>query len=164
MKRLLLIIAFVAVFILGTSGYNENRFGTQVGDNAPALVVSNSIGKTSLDDCRGKYVLLSFWNSNDALSRTGVNSYQTWVNSCKKHSEKIALIAVNLEDDTQLFSSIVKLDNLDSKCQFNVKGDEALKIREDFKIYDNMGTLLIDTDGKILAINPSVQLLNDLLS
>lgn len=151
MKQLVLIIALVITALFTTSAFNEARFGTAPGETLPPLTLSDGSRRVNLADARGEYVLLSFWTSEDAASRELCHRYSVW---SRKNSGKIQHIAVNFDSHRPLFESIVKADGLDQANQFNVSGKAAEKIKKDFKIDGNCGTLLIAPDGTVAAINP----------
>jgi thiol-disulfide isomerase/thioredoxin len=161
MKKTFLIIAFLSVLLLTSSGLNDQRFGVTPGKLAPALALKNENLSVDLNDYRGSYVLLSFWSSSDANSRSLCNSYDAWVKNNDPLCEKVRLLAVNLDENSALFYNIVKADNLNENTQFNVKGKKAAKINSDYHLSAGYGTLLIGPDGRIIAANPSPALLTE---
>ena len=50
-------------------GKNTPTEGLTIGDKAPTFTICGEKQLIDLKDLRGKYVLLSFWASYDALSR-----------------------------------------------------------------------------------------------
>lgn len=154
MKQIFLMIVLVAFGLTATSAYNEDRFGTAPGDLAAPVELKNQRSQTSLSDFRGKYVLLSFWSSEDAASRTLCKRYDAW----QKSAERPATVhlSVNLDSNRALFDAIVSADNLDAASQYNLTGEAAAKVRRDYHLTENLGTLLIDPEGRIAAVNPDI--------
>jgi thiol-disulfide isomerase/thioredoxin len=164
MKKTFLIIAFLSVLLLSMSGFNDQRLGVMPGNVAPMLSLKNDVSNFNLSDYQGKYVLLSFWSSGDAKSRMLCNSYDAWVNSNDPRNEKVKLVGVNFDDNNILFSQIVLADNLNAKTQFNAKGKNAEKINSDYHLAAGYGTLLIGPDGRVVAANPSIDSLAQLVA
>lgn len=109
-----------------------------------------------LSDFRGDYVLLSFWNSQDAPSRVDVNKYAWEVNAiCDSTEVPLKHVGVNFDEDDQMFEHIVRRDRLDSTTQFNVQGQNAEKIQKDYNLNGRYGSILLDPEGKVVAVNPT---------
>lgn len=155
MKKTFLIVAFLSVLFTITSGFNDQRFGSTPGKIAPMISLQNEYSAIDLTQCRGKYVLLSFWSSSDANSRALCNRYDAWVKNNDPLNRKVCLVGINLDENNTLFSQIVSADNLNEKMQFNVKGRNAAKINSDYHLTAGYGTLLIGPDGRIIAANPT---------
>ena len=149
-----MMIVLAAIGIFATSGFNEDRFGTRPGDLAAPVELKNRYVDVRLASCRGQYVLLSFWNSGDAASRVLCNKYAAWQKKLAAGTVRMRHLAVNLDDDSDLFAAIVNADGLDAAAQFNLTGDAAAKVRRDYHLNEALGTLLIDPEGRIAAINP----------
>jgi hypothetical protein len=161
MKKTFWIIAFVSVLFTTIAGFNDNRFGVMPGNIAPTISLQNEFSTVELSQCRGKYVLLSFWSSSDANSRVLCNSYDAWIKSNDPMNNKVCLVGINLDENSSLFSQIVSADNLNKKTQFNVKGKKAAKINTDYHLTAGYGTLLIGPDGRVIAANPSTARLSE---
>jgi len=147
------------------SGFNDQRLGVMPGNVAPMLSLKNDVSNFNLSDYQGKYVLLSFWSSGDAKSRMLCNSYDAWVNSNDPRNEKVKLVGVNFDDNNILFSQISSCRQPTMlKTQFNAKGKNAEKINSDYHLAAGYGTLLIGPDGRVVAANPSIDSLAQLVA
>ncbi len=160
MKRTIFGIVGFFALLLASSAFTERVTAPAVGYMAPALSVSNddSTEETaSLSALRGSYVLLSFWDSSRADSRLAMNQYQHWFDShlSSGSDQKIAMIGVNLDSNTRMFEEIVKRDRLDRANQFNLAGEKASFVVENFQLSDQPKSFLIDPEGRIIAINPT---------
>lgn len=153
MKKTILIAALFIGLLITSSGFNKTSLNTSIGKMAPALssVEIDDAIKKSEDE--GKYVLLSFWSASDGASRLTTNDYDSWLS--KNDSGNIELLAVNFDKSEKLFKEIVKRDGLDDSRQFNVSGNLARHIKDEYHLDDGYGSILIDPDGMIVAHNPS---------
>lgn len=161
MKKSLFIIVLSAFVFLATSGLGSDNPAMDKGAFAPELKVSNSDSELTLSQLRGKCVLLTFWSSADADSRIDNNKYAAWANA--NSSDHLQYVAVNIGDDPELVSAIVKADGLDHKAQYVACGEVAKKIISDFRLAEGFGTVLIGQDGRIRAFNPQKSELSSLL-
>ena len=159
-----MIIALMAVMVFSTSGFNEQRFGTQVGDLAPMLNLSNAEKTTTLSADRGNYVLLTFWSSADAVSRQRCHEYDVWYRSNGNRHHEMSLYGVNLDNSKGLFNEIVKIDKLEAESQFFARDAKSDNIVRDFALANGYKSLLIGRDGRILKVNPTLNDLETLLS
>ncbi len=159
-KTILLAVLFAGVLFCAVS-YSDIHYSTAVGRQAPALSVGSGAQTLSLDDLRGKYVLLNFWKSTDALSRRSANVYTAWRRS---HPEAaMELVSVNFDQNPQLFREIARRDDLDLAGQFSVQGDTARAVAATFGLDKGLGTLLINPEGRIIAHNPTEAQLSELI-
>lgn len=156
MKKNLLMIALFVASLVFTSGFNEEAGASGRGETAAEVRLENGYGSVSLNDYRGKYVLLSFWSSEDAASRMLCANY---ARECAKNGKAVHL-GVNFDEQKALFEAIVDADGLDAKAQYNLTGKSAAKVRHDYRLEGGvLGTLLIDPMGHIAAVNPSSEMI-----
>lgn len=153
MRKIFSIIALPVIMLIASSGYNGAFSTLDPKGIAPMMMLMNDSVTVSLGDLRGHHVLLSFWSSTDARSRVDCNRYSAWMKA--NPSTELRHISVNFDHDKDLFYEIVKRDGLDRNAQFNVQGDQASQIVNDYHLDSGSGTLLIGPDGLIVAKNPS---------
>ena len=154
MKKTILILSLFIGLVITSSGFNKTSLNTSIGKEIPTIVdeeISNAIEQCERD---GKYVLITFWSATDGESRKTTNDYTSWLNSTG--IKKVDLLSVNFDKSERLFQEIVKRDGLNEDMQFNVSGNLAKKIKDDFHLDHGYGTLLIDPSGQIVAHNPSI--------
>lgn len=154
MRRIYFIIALFTVLLLTSSGFNESKFGSAPGKTAAPMVLNRDDVRVSLNDLRGRYVLVSFWSALDAQSRVLCNRYDGWMSRLDNTDRPIHL-SVNLDEDISLWKAIVRADGMDEQAQFNVNGKAAEKIRKDYNLEKACGTILIGPDGRVAAVNPT---------
>lgn len=139
------------VALIASSGYSKSPVGVFPGDIAPEVRIDTD-SAFSLSSTRGRYVLLTFWSSTDANSRQACNHYTSLANEL---GDKLQHVSVNFDTDPQLFNEIVRRDGLGTESQFNVQGEQAARIAQDYHLEGGFGTVLINPDGRIGTINPS---------
>lgn len=160
MKKSIFMIALLAVSLIASSGYTDTVTGTQPGKYAPQLALEQGDDTLSLGQCRGEYVLITFWSSSDAVSRQACNRYSAWM---AKHPESaVRHLAVNFDADRALFEEIVAVDGLDATAQYNVQGNAARRIIRDYRLDGGYGSVLINPDGRIAELDPPLTQLSSL--
>ena len=160
MKKTVFTIALMALLLISTSAYNQEDQGIRKGDNAQSLVIENAEQSFDLAKMKGSYVLLTFWSSTDAQSRIDCNKYVSWKEA--NPASNVKHVSINFDTEKVLFDEIVLRDGLDENAQFNVQGSDAAGIVKDFRLANGFGSMLIDPQGKVVAINPSTSSLTSL--
>lgn len=162
MKKSISYIAFFGVLILMISAYSERVVKAEKGYTAPEIEMVND-GETniSLDKLRGKYVLVNFWDSNSAISRIAAGEYDRFL---KESPSKFKLLSINTDDNKKLFKEIVKNDNLDISTQFHIDDVKTRNTKNDYRLEQGFSSYLINPEGKIVAVNPSVTTLEKYLT
>lgn len=164
MKNLLFICAVLVILLSGTSGYNEERFDTMPGDEAPLFEVTENDRTVSLSDFRGRYTLITFWNSSDAASRMACSQYSTTIDATPGLNDRVAFIGINFDESRALYEEIVRIDNLDPTTQYRVDGNKAERLRASYGLDAGMGSILIDPEGRVVMFNPTAESLKTLKS
>lgn len=159
----MIFIVFFVVLLISVSAHTDKVIDAKNGYIAPSLTLDYEKETLSLEELKGKYVLLSFWSSTDAISRVACNEYTSFSKQVNAE-EQFCFVSINFDKSEGLFKEIVKRDNLNARTQFNVQGDEANKIKRTFHLEDGYNTLLIDPTGRIVATNPSTTALTKILS
>ncbi len=168
MKKTLMLCVSIVALLLFSSAFTGNGISPSVGHYAPRFSVGSEDTSVSLEDCRGKYVVLSFWTAADARSRLRckkMTSVVDRINSLQTDAEeKVCFVAVNFDRSYELFREIVRRDNLDDDTQFYVEGEVAGRLRRDYDLDSGYNTFLINPEGRIEAVNPSSDYLTQNLS
>lgn len=160
MKQTLLSIALLLLAMFITSGYNRDKAGLSLGDFAPALSATAAEKSISSKSMLGQFAIYVFWSSSDAESRVKANAYDDWAKA--NPGSGLMSVGVNFDDEPALFEEIARRDNLDLQSQINVQGDEARKIKKDFRLDAGYGAILVGPDGRIVAVNPSTADLDEI--
>lgn len=163
-----MLCAAIVVLLLFSSAFKGSGIAPSVGSFAPRFEIRNEEASVSLDDYRGKYVVLSFWAAADARSRLRCNELTTAVDAVNSRNDiaddRICLVAVNFDRSRKLFQEIVRRDNLDNDTQFYVDGSSADRLRRDYDLDNGYNSFLISPQGKIIAVNPTSDYLTKNLS
>lgn len=160
MKKTLLIAALLVGLLLFAGEFSPRASITDLGRKAPALELHDADSIVALDRLRGDYVLLNFWSATDAPSRHAANQYTAWQRM--HQGSDLKLIGINFDDSEALFHEIVRRDSLENSNQFYAQGDVARDIIDNYGLEHGLGSVLIGPDGKIIAHNPTLALLDQL--
>ena len=157
------IIAFFAVVLMSLSAHTGRVFEAAEGYKAPALELEYQ-GKTlSLDDMKGRFVLVNFWSSLDAMSRISASDYDSYVRKTG-NEQQLSLISVNLDPSEALFREIIRRDGLSESAQWHVEGHQAGRISDAYNLRHGLCSFLIDPAGRIIAVNPDKEQLKAALA
>lgn len=163
MKKTLSYIAFFAAVVLLISAYSERVVKAEKGYTAPEIeMLANDSVNVSLHNLRGNYVLVNFWDSSNAVSRIAAGEYDRFLHANPPHS--FSLLSVNTDENPEIFREVVKKDNLDPLTQFHISQTKAKNLSSNYRLDKGFSSYLIDPQGKIVAVNPSVTTLEKYLS
>lgn len=149
------IIVVFAVFLISVSAHTSKVVDPSEGYIAPFFSIESNDTSVSLDEFKGKYVLLTFWASNDANSRIKCREYTSFAQDLNIE-DKFCQLSINFDRSERLFSEIVKLDKLDAETQFYAQGDNALQLIKEYQLENGYHSFLIDQQGKIVVKNPTI--------
>ncbi len=96
-------------------------------------------------------MLLTFWSSDDAPSRLANQHYDRLSRADGVHYTHVS---VNMDRSKAVFNSIVAIDSLNRSAQYNSTADAQSNITKSWRLDDGYHSFLLDTDGKIIAIDP----------
>jgi len=162
-KQPIIYISFIGVIIYMISAYSERVTKMSRDHSAPVIEkVRNDSADISLDNLKGNYVLVNFWDSGSAISRIAAGEYDKF--SRNTPDNKFKLLSINTDDNKKLFREIVKNDNLDSSTQFHIEEVKTKNALANYRLKHGYSSYLINPQGKIVAVNPSVPTLEKYLS
>jgi cytochrome c biogenesis protein CcmG/thiol:disulfide interchange protein DsbE len=151
-RALIVFLAVLAVVgLLGFGLLEKNDEAVAVGDSAPdpeLTVLTSATGSAaaSLDDYRGRWVLVNFWSSWCEPCREEAPALQAFADA---HPGELAVVGVNLEDASEDARAFVAEFGL-TYPQLRAADNRAL--REDFGMVARPENFLIDPEGKIALI------------
>ena len=152
MRKALLAFATLAILLVFSSAYSTKTIDSRVGYLAPVFSVSNNDTTMSLQQMKGKYVLLTFWSSADADSRISNIHY----NRIASTNSKVQHLAVNYDRSANVFNEVAKLDNLALGTQFHDNEGSKSTIHENYRNdKKRISTSLINPEGEIISENPT---------
>lgn len=163
MKNFLLILIILITIDNSFAQKNKNLVGIEVGMIAPEIILPDVVDDTiSLSDFRGKIVLINFWAS--------------WCSPCRKKTPD--LIKINKDYESSEFDNgetgfVLFNVSLDRKEQSWKKSIVSDKMENTINVGDMNGwknsaaisyniksipsSVLIDGDGRVIAINLSMK-------
>ncbi len=146
MNRLLRVITLVILALVLFTGCSAEsvRSGPQVGLKAPVFELKDLNGQTiSLEDFRGKAVLLNFWATWCGPCRGEMpyleEIYQEWSN------KKLVLLAVNIGESSSQAKGYLQNNNL----SLPVLLDTREVVAQQYNITAIPTTFFVDKDGII---------------
>ena len=150
------IALFVAVFAL-----RMNRVETDAAVVPHIDSARNAAGLVDIKKLRGDYVLVNFWDSHNAVSRIAASEYDKFL---RRHGTKdFRLLSVNTDTNRQLYQEIVKQDDLVRSSQFHISDTRKGKSAPSYHPEEGYASYLLDPEGKVVAVNPSVEQVEDIV-
>lgn len=149
----LIMILVVVVWVF--SGRIDSTLPSGGTPTPKLLEVANGSTQLSASDLRGKYVLVNFWDSHNAVSRIAAGEYDRYFRTHRHPG--LRLLSVNTDDNRRLFDEIVRRDGLDSLTQFHIADIKARGIQPGYHPEGGYSSYLLNPSGKIVAVNPTVQ-------
>ncbi|MDR0364094.1 MAG: peroxiredoxin family protein [Bacteroidales bacterium] len=132
------------------------------GNQAPDFMLSDENGKSvSLSDYQGKIVLLAFWSPRENVTPNNLDMLKTMYDDYKKSGFEI--VAVSIDNNEQMWKNSVASQNVSWINLSDLKGNTSpvaklYNLSEKIPFY-----YLIDKNGKILAQDPSMMEIDDIL-
>ena len=135
------IIALFAVVLVSLSAHSGRVFEAAEGYKAPGLELEYHGKSLNLDDMKGRFVLVNFWSSLDAMSRISASDYDSFVGKADKE-QQLSLISVNLDPSEALFREIIRRDGLSESSQWHVEGPQAGRISDAYNLRHGLSSFL----------------------
>ena len=118
---------------------------------APNFTVTNEHTTLSLQQLRGNYVLVTFWDSTQPESRIANISHDRFA-----AKTGFTHIAINTDRSQAVFGQLCRIDHLNDATQFHC-GDNRQLLSEWKQLNGPLHSFLIDPQGTIIAIDPTPQ-------
>ena len=156
-RKVTICLLFSLLFI-----YHATRAQNMSGTVAPACHFNNVMGGLSqLEQLQQHYVLLHFWNGDDAASITALQEYNALEAA---NMDKIRLLSVFFGTNKNQWQQLVALYHLDKERACILEKAFASRTAQDYHITSIPRTLLVDRSGIIVADNPSLLEIKQIIS
>lgn len=140
----LIMISFISFSFVGKDTPTE---GLSIGDKAPEFNICGEKQLINLKDLKGKYVLLSFWASYDAPSRT----QNATLNHAAQKMNNVEMVSVSFDEYKSIFNETIKQDQIStSKCFVELKGQKS-NLYKTYRLQRGFKNYLLDENGVIIA-------------
>lgn len=166
MKKILFILIF---FVFGRLFSQDAPVELQPGDKAPPFILNlqqNSIQSFSMPYLN-RIVLLHFWSSTVNKSKT-YNKYLNrlagrYKNALYRKAEGFEVIAIAVQSDKNAWNQTIKNDTLDNFVNGIANRGYNDEVCKKYNIKSVPNDILIDESGTIIATNPHIRTIEDLL-
>lgn len=162
MQDAIKLIAFFFLSVLSISAYTPESVRPENGYLAPDFKLVNDTATVSLNQFKGKYLILNFWNSSDAESRIRTINYDRF--SRAYGDDRLAVISANIGETSSFVSTIADNDGLERKMQFSLSQAGNSRVYDDYRLNGRSVAYLIDPVGRIIDVNPGKEDLKKLLA
>lgn len=167
MKKIGIFSLFVLIFALAV-GIFVNRLcketpglGSVSVPQLEAVTSPTADRELTMADLRGKYVLVNFWDSSNAMSRIAAGEYDRFFRTHRQRN--LQLVSVNTDENRRLFDEIVRTDGLDALTQYHIADVRARGITPDYHPEDGYSSYLINPSGHVVAVNPTLTTIENIL-
>jgi len=170
MKYILIILVALFIGFIGWK-YFLGSEGVKIGNYAPDFESTLKDGSQfKLSDLRGNYVLIDFWGSWCAPCRREnpslVELYQSFENKKSDKGESFKILNIALEKIEGQADGAIRRDNLYWPHHIISMSRIVLlsPLAQKYKVTSIPSKFLINPDGKIMSIDPSVAEIEKTLS
>ena len=159
-KRIFVVLIISSLISFSFVGKNTLTEGLTIGDKAPTFTICGEKQLIDLKDLRGKYVLLSFWASYDALSRM----QNATLNHAVAQADNVEMVSVSFDEYKSIFNETIKKDQIStSNCFVKVAGVSS-DLYQTYRLKRGFKNFLLDENGVIVAKDITVSELSSYLN
>lgn len=159
-KWIFVVLVFSSLISFSFVGKDTPTEGVTVGDKAPAFTLRNNEQMLTSQQLKGSYVLLSFWASYDAASRT----QNAILSHAAQQCGNVKMVSVSFDEYKSVFDETVRKDQIDSEnCFWEQEGCDS-KLYRSFRLEKGLKNFLLDDKGVIVAKNVTVSDLSAFLN
>lgn len=141
-------------------GKNTPTEGLTIGDKAPTFTICGEKQLIDLKDLRGKYVLLSFWASYDALSRM----QNATLNHAVAQADNVEMVSVSFDEYKSIFNETIKKDQISTSNCFVELAGVSSDLYQTYRLKRGFKNFLLDENGVIVAKDVTVSELSSYLN
>ena len=133
----------VSLGVVALAGCNTGSHPPRIGSAAPGFTITDSQRTVTLDQFRGKPVLLNFWAT---WCPPCIEEMPSLVQLQKRLGDKVVVVAVSEDADDEAYKQFVRDHNVDLLTVRDVKQNT----HEVYGTFKYPETFVIDRNGKIL--------------
>lgn len=166
-KLFLVLIAGFILYFIGSYFYKKPKFRN--GEDIPVIEANLIDGSTfNIKSLSGKYVLVDFWGSwcppcrqeNPGL----VKLYDKYHGQKFKKADDFEIVSIAIETNEDRWKSAIIKDNLNWPYHIVQLDRFKSPIPKEFGVREIPTKYLLNEKGQIIAVNPSVEMLDQLLT
>ena len=150
-KWIFVVLIISSLISFSFVGKNTPTEGLTIGDKAPTFTICGEKQLIDLKDLRGKYVLLSFWASYDALSRM----QNATLNHAIAQADNVEMVSVSFDEYQSIFKETVRKDQIVTPTCFVETKGEFSGLFKKYRLGRGFTNYLLDENGVIIAKNIS---------
>lgn len=161
-SRYLYLVFLAAIVLVAFMWYRYRQPKYRAGEIAPDFTATLLDGRQAhLSDLRGHYVLLQFWGSWCGPCRAENPHIRTLYNTF--HDDGFEVFSVALDRSERAWKNAIREDGLAWPYHTIEKGDFSGGLARQFNIKSIPATMLLDPEGRVLAVNQSPHQLHKML-
>ena len=157
MKKTALIFALFALILISVSAHTDRVVRAAQGFRAPAIELSDFTAGNPIS-FDGKWTLVNFWTSSDPVSRIAAGNYDDFARGMA-YNPDFQLLSINLDRSDALYNEILDADGLSEGVQIHLDPEQAQEVAAEYYLDRGYNSYLINPSGKIVAVNPSADLI-----
>lgn len=141
------------MFLMSVNGVATSK---DANPQSPRFEIENSYRSVSSHAGDSGFLLLQFWDASDASSRIKAATLSARLRTAPVAGMSYA--GVYTGSDRNLFNAVAAADGMDLRNQFMLsESADADNIFAEFSLSTGNHTFLINPQGRIAAINPSME-------
>ena len=159
-KWIFVVLIISSLISFSSVGKNTPTEGLTIGDKAPTFTICGEKQLIELKDLRGKYVLLSFWASYDALSRM----QNATLNHAVAQANNVEMVSVSFDEYKSIFNETIKKDQISTSNCFVELAGVSSDLYQTYRLKRGFKNFLLDENGVIVAKDVTVSELSSYLN
>lgn len=159
-KWIFVVLIISSLISFSFVGKNTPTEGLIIGDKAPTFTICGEKQLIDLKDLRGKYVLLSFWASYDALSRM----QNATLNHAVAQADNVEMVSVSFDEYKSIFNETIKKDQISTSNCFVELAGVSSDLYQTYRLKRGFKNFLLDENGVIVAKDVTVSELSSYLN
>ena len=159
-KWIFVVLIISSLISFSFVGNNTQIEGLTIGDKAPTFTICGEKQLIDLKDLRGKYVLLSFWASYDALSRM----QNATLNHAVAQADNVEMVSVSFDEYKSIFNETIKKDQISTSNCFVELAGVSSDLYQTYRLKRGFKNFLLDENGVIVAKDVTVSELSSYLN